>query len=672
MRKYKPFKFWVQSVLPLVYDDSLSYYELLAKVVFYINGLIKDYDELIELNEDLEADFNELKEYVDNYFDSTDFQQLVEDKLDEMAEDGTLEEIIERVTRPHIYWVDYESDISISQQLANAKNEGYTAAEFVINKDAQPIVINEPIVVPSGMTLNGNGAILYAHNRSSSRTIIYPIFDLRDKNWVKINGFRLGIDNIIFYPPSPIYDSPNPSPMIVVDNSNHVDFSNIEIEDYYTNIDTSIAVGYTYSNGELWSVALLRACNYVNFFKFNVINFYDEGITLVDSNHINFLECEFHGADLTIDNRSYTPLNIFNTNYVTVDGCFIDHYSQTSIMNIYGSELTFTNSTFIDHDGHESGIDIGNEINLNVETFYNVKFSDCYIKSWFNSFHKNQRHENFVIENCYIDATVAANYAVACTSGTTLIANSFIKASVYVFLAFDEAEISSFGNHYVVTDNQAPSIFRYYTDVAINFKSENDTSEAILVYFSLNNHADLTKASNVEIINFHGARVLNANNPNDVIDAKTFKVTIKDCNDMGSMSIIPAMTLKYINNIFKPTSNLCVGLYNDSEIEMIGNLIDGNAFLLYLFNGSEGCSGTIANNVVQGINQGYIVGGLQAAGQNNDLVCFNNLPEKSARVANAKYGTNAERPDTTYNGMVRFNTTTGKLERYDGGWYDIT
>ena len=29
----QPFKFWCQKALPLVYDDSLSYYEVLCKVV---------------------------------------------------------------------------------------------------------------------------------------------------------------------------------------------------------------------------------------------------------------------------------------------------------------------------------------------------------------------------------------------------------------------------------------------------------------------------------------------------------------------------------------------------------------------------------------------------------------------------------------------------------------
>ena len=62
------FRFWCQRVLPLVYDESLSYYEILCKVVDYINKLIEQDKvfgaELDELQSDMEtvqkwiADFN--------------------------------------------------------------------------------------------------------------------------------------------------------------------------------------------------------------------------------------------------------------------------------------------------------------------------------------------------------------------------------------------------------------------------------------------------------------------------------------------------------------------------------------------------------------------------------------------------------------------------------------
>lgn len=37
----KPFRFWSQKVLPLVYDDSLSYYEVLCKVRDKLNEVIE-------------------------------------------------------------------------------------------------------------------------------------------------------------------------------------------------------------------------------------------------------------------------------------------------------------------------------------------------------------------------------------------------------------------------------------------------------------------------------------------------------------------------------------------------------------------------------------------------------------------------------------------------------
>lgn len=55
----KELKFWCQQALPLVYDDSLSYYELLNKVVAYINNLIDEVNRLTEEVEALQGDEND-------------------------------------------------------------------------------------------------------------------------------------------------------------------------------------------------------------------------------------------------------------------------------------------------------------------------------------------------------------------------------------------------------------------------------------------------------------------------------------------------------------------------------------------------------------------------------------------------------------------------------------
>lgn len=63
------FRFWVQKVLPAVYDDSLSYYELLSKVIDKLNEIIEkgDYDtstieQLAKALTELQGEFEKFKE----------------------------------------------------------------------------------------------------------------------------------------------------------------------------------------------------------------------------------------------------------------------------------------------------------------------------------------------------------------------------------------------------------------------------------------------------------------------------------------------------------------------------------------------------------------------------------------------------------------------------------
>ena len=68
----KTFRFYCQKILPLVYDDSLSYIETLCKVSSKLNEVIDDYNELIDyyntlpqLLEQITAKLSELDDFVD-------------------------------------------------------------------------------------------------------------------------------------------------------------------------------------------------------------------------------------------------------------------------------------------------------------------------------------------------------------------------------------------------------------------------------------------------------------------------------------------------------------------------------------------------------------------------------------------------------------------------------
>ena len=90
-----PFVTFVTSAVPMVFDNSLSYYEALSalwkwmqdNLVNVVNNNASVTEHYIELT-------NELKEYVENYFTNLDVQEEINNKLDQMAEDGELADII--------------------------------------------------------------------------------------------------------------------------------------------------------------------------------------------------------------------------------------------------------------------------------------------------------------------------------------------------------------------------------------------------------------------------------------------------------------------------------------------------------------------------------------------------------------------------------------------------
>ena len=90
VEKIKPngiFTNYIYKAIPLAFDESMSYYETLCGVL----SLLKTQEEVVNNNADLLA---ELELYVQNYFKNLDVQTEINNKLDEMAENGQLANII--------------------------------------------------------------------------------------------------------------------------------------------------------------------------------------------------------------------------------------------------------------------------------------------------------------------------------------------------------------------------------------------------------------------------------------------------------------------------------------------------------------------------------------------------------------------------------------------------
>lgn len=127
-----PFKMLVTTFggVPTDFKESMTYYELLAWLVNYFQTVvIPKIDENTEATNLAITTFNELKDWIEHYFDNLDVQEEINNKLDQMAEDGTLQEIIAAYVNTNAYLAfDTVSDMKNGENLINGsfvKTLGY-------------------------------------------------------------------------------------------------------------------------------------------------------------------------------------------------------------------------------------------------------------------------------------------------------------------------------------------------------------------------------------------------------------------------------------------------------------------------------------------------------------------------------------------------------------------
>ena len=83
-KRLTPFKWFVLQNFPFIDEDfdAITNYQLFCKLGEEINKVINSTNAM-------GTQVEELTDYVANYFDNLDVQEEINNKLDEMAEDGT-------------------------------------------------------------------------------------------------------------------------------------------------------------------------------------------------------------------------------------------------------------------------------------------------------------------------------------------------------------------------------------------------------------------------------------------------------------------------------------------------------------------------------------------------------------------------------------------------------
>lgn len=199
-KEYKiltPFKLQVMQNFPFIAEDfdSLTEYNLLQKIVGYLNDVIYNTNNVTENTKSLYNAYVSLQNYINEYFNNLDVQDEINNKLNEMAESGEITNLIKKYVDP--IYQNYENEIN---SLVDNQNKRITSVESRINSVASgsptPVTsINDMTDTTKTYLLTTDGYWYYYNGSTWTKGAVY-------QNVVTDNYTSDGVDlayNIPFY-----------------------------------------------------------------------------------------------------------------------------------------------------------------------------------------------------------------------------------------------------------------------------------------------------------------------------------------------------------------------------------------------------------------------------------------------------------------------------------------
>ena len=172
--------------LPTAYIESMSYYEGLCYLVNYLcnsntiifyckddylcNNVIPALNNNGQAVEELQEKYKELVTYVDTYFDNLDVQEEINNKLDEMAEQGDLAQIIlDYLQMNGLLMFDTKADLKAAENLIEGStcetlgnllyNDGHTELYKIRALDPSDVIDDYELVALTNYTTAENDIV---------------------------------------------------------------------------------------------------------------------------------------------------------------------------------------------------------------------------------------------------------------------------------------------------------------------------------------------------------------------------------------------------------------------------------------------------------------------------------------------------------------------------------
>lgn len=449
-----PFKYFCMTIgyVPTAYKDSLDYYEqLLWLIKFLENKVIPTIDNNALAVTELQNLYIELKNYVEHYFENLDVQEEINNKLDDMVEQGTLQEIIAEYLNANALWCfDNVDDMKNASNLIagsfaktlgfyelNDKGEALYKIREITNQDvvdnASIIALNDENLVAELVITNKSINVLQFGAIGDGNTDCTSIFN-------KVIDYA-NANNRDIYIPSGKYKIQNDLHDIIASISIYGDECGngaFELKstildyrsslNYLFNFPVAERVGGTIKNlsfknmNNLYKnkcIKCVTSMSYESLIK--NCNFYQYGncIYINDTHGVVIDGCAFVkcGSDVANASKDEFAIYIYRSVDVSLTNLMIDH-SRYQLYIEHDSYVYITNSHF-----EVSNLNIVNgksSIYCDVGNYGHVSFSDCSFiglsyKTWMYEASLNINQVPFMIYGTYVDIT---NCVLSCGSGS--------------------------------------------------------------------------------------------------------------------------------------------------------------------------------------------------------------------------------------------------------------
>ena len=467
MKNLTPFKLCVLQNFPFIEADfdAVTNYQLLCKVVEYLNNVIDNINQL-------EQNFITLYNYVKDYFDNLDLQNEINNKIDELITTGEFNSFLSGIYTPEMFGAkgDGVTDDTEAIQKALAFNNVNISKNYLIT---------ENLVLHSNLKVFGGGTITKKSEFNDSY-LNHSIFSCTNSNNIDINNIVLisnslaisvhGCSNVNIT--NLIINSEKYSILISdseKNESNGITISNIKLENDVTIISSDgIHIDGGCSNIYVTNVSGTSGDDFI---ALNAI----EGIRKTIKNVIiDNIKCSGYAGV-----RLYGQLNCVIEN-VSINNSYINSDNGIRLTNIVG----FT------------------EINLNAPTFKNIVLSNCIVDSSIRN-----------VFLSYINGSITFNKCTFVTSANPNVGlfNSSINSSLIFDSCVFNTNSTSFIQDCVV--GTPPENCNTYINITIN---SCDIKKTLLCF-----------GTNKKTININNCDIdtyLISRNDPDVID-----LSIKDC-----------------------------------------------------------------------------------------------------------------------------------------------